>query len=60
MLDDCLSVHRSITLVDFQLDAQNSYQPRLYYDGWSTNHQDLQCYTSKTDIPIINVLYINK
>jgi hypothetical protein len=24
-LDDCLTVHRSITLVDFQLDAQNSY-----------------------------------
>ena len=24
-LDDWLTVHRSITLVDFQLDAQNSY-----------------------------------
>jgi len=24
-LDGCLTVHRSITLVDFQLDAQNSY-----------------------------------
>ena len=23
--DDCLTVHRSITLVDLQLDAQNSY-----------------------------------
>jgi len=25
MLDDWLTVHRSITLVDFQVDAQNSY-----------------------------------
>jgi len=25
VLDDWLTVHRSITLVDFQLDAQNSY-----------------------------------
>ena len=25
ILDDWLTVHRSITLVDFQLDAQNSY-----------------------------------
>jgi len=24
-LDDWLTVHRSITLVDFQIDAQNSY-----------------------------------
>ena len=24
-LDDCLTVHRSITLVNFRLDAQNSY-----------------------------------
>jgi hypothetical protein len=24
-LDDWFTVHRSITLVDFQLDAQNSY-----------------------------------
>jgi len=25
VLDDWLTVHRTITLVDFQLDAQNSY-----------------------------------
>jgi hypothetical protein len=25
---------------------------KLYYDAWPTKYQDLQCQTSKTDIPV--------
>jgi hypothetical protein len=54
-LDDWLTVHRSITLVDFQLDAQNSYIfihntfIYLYLPIYNTFIQILK-----------NVLYINK
>jgi hypothetical protein len=37
-LDDWLTVHRSITLVDFQFDAQNSYL--VPSSAFSTGAQD--------------------
>jgi len=37
-LDDWLTVHHSITLVNFQLDAQNSYL--LPFSAFSTGAQD--------------------